>query len=542
MPKIRYDGDAATAVKAAEDLRKSNERMESGVDDITNSFGKADKASQRFLNSVLTPTEKYNKKLANTNELVKKGVISQEEGVAVAARLRDQLERTGAAGQRTFGGRGLDAVQKFGGRLLSAAGSATVLATEIGKVEQRAQAAADNINAAIQGFGELAQISDNPKDLAANRKLVEQTISRGIFAPNERNQATQFGFALNSSEFVDKNLVLDIGEAKFVRSDSLAEFAGSVSTFRESVGVGEAGSSRDVVNKAIAAASPTRATAPELLNAAAAIGPQLSALEFSDEAGFGVLSIITRQTGSAAESKTRAKAFLGTLDSKGIGKATLVGSVESIQEQIDGGTKVQDILGDNKEAIEGFRFLRNKLPELRKEIARIDRSQALEPLAGKLTLLDSDPTLRASKLKFKKEGELDVLITELTARRETLLDSTVADIQKRNLQRFGVTRATLKNSLLDASSGVADGLQLEKPFLRNILTKDLTQGSQLISDDTRQELREYLGITSDSSERTAEAATRLSEAAERMTAAIEGAPVDYPRPSRRQEQENNPDR
>lgn len=51
-----------------------------------------------------------------------------------------------------------------------------------------------------------------------------------------------------------------------------------------------------------------------------------------------------------------------------------------------------------------------------------------------------------------------------SANRENLLDAAVADAKANNLDRLNPVSAFFANARLDALSGIADGLQLERTF------------------------------------------------------------------------------
>ena len=506
MPKVVYTGDSTALVRAEEDFQKAQAGTEERFKRLAKEANATGRETKRFLKTAETSQDRYNRKLHDANRLVKAGKISQADATRVLARYRQKLEETGHSldDTRETGLRAFGKEVGIAGAIGVATAAGGVLVAKLREIEERAQSATDNFNASLAAAGKLSQISNTPGEFQGRQALVDKLTATGVVAPENRAQAGEIAFALSGATKTNTDLIIELGKQRVVAPSELANTASSVNTVIEAVGGKEAGSTRDVLNKAIATAQelPT-ATFTDVASAVAELGPQLDQLKFRDEAGFAAASVLGRQFKSIDKAKDRANAFLRKIDAKGLAKGSLLETVDSIQAKVDSGARIQDIIGEDETAIAGFRGLRNKRDLLASEITRIDRSQQLDPLAGKLKLIESDPRLNSARVKAITAGRLSVEEQKeerQTVEKENLLDSIRSDFNA-SFERRG---DNVGRFLTDLIHGISDAAGNEDRVIRD------SDGSSALSTETQEQINDYLRRSAEASERTAVAAEQTA--------------------------------
>lgn len=105
--KQRFDGDATGAVRAMRDLTKAVEQNEKAFEATAKGAKKAETAAGRIKDQI-DPQRRYNRKMAELADLVKRGELTLEQAAAQAQRYGRRLEQAGAAGKRAFGSQALN--------------------------------------------------------------------------------------------------------------------------------------------------------------------------------------------------------------------------------------------------------------------------------------------------------------------------------------------------------------------------------------------------------------------------------------------------
>lgn len=414
--------------------------------------------AKRIYEETRTPQEQYNARMARLNKLLHAGRIGHETARRAARNYSDQLRRAGKHGQAAFGSQAVQALSLFAAKLLAVAGGGAAVIQMFRKMrEMKEQAAAESRSSAMS-FGELSQlaIKETPEGLQADparaaqlRATARRIFAQGGAASQEQANAMTFSLASagmdNEADFFAKlyaqGLVREPGE--MVQSQAAMKAA-----FGE-----QAGSARDVFNKAIVASRITPAKAEEILQNTAATAKYAPAIGISDvEAMAAVAAVATPMKGAnqAGTAITRLFASLGKIGAGGVGtvegedgveveqkdagdlKAKIAGRIDfegkSLMEQlhqIEGlglnEAELQKLLG-RQQAVAGYRFL------LAREKEFGDVKRQIKSLRGDLAgdlmgLVDQDPSVRAALTAKKEEAAGKAAAEETIAIEENVIKS-----------------------------------------------------------------------------------------------------------------------
>ena len=464
MARVRYDADAKTAIKAAKDLAKAQEEIAKGANSSAAAFGKADKEGRKFLKSVETAQQRYNRRLQETAELQKRGIITQRQASNAATELRRRFDRLGDAGKKAFGSGAIASVGRFAASFVSLGAAVSAVTQALRENAEERERAISGSKQAVRGEASLAQLAVTQGGTLAERKAAQQRLlaeSRAAFASGAfgtRDESGDAIFGLNSAGLSEKDRKFAV---RVRRSGAISNIAGAATSFSaltKALGEKEVGSFDDFLDKALQASSLAPAQANEIPLAAARAGASAKALGISDEFLFASTALLSGVTGSASEGGTRVASFLKQVEKalpdnqelKGLKGLDLVKAIAALPEDQQG---FGGILGDRAEAVAGFRTLRDNLVVLEREVANITSAQSNNLASQAIQVAESDPNTRAAIFQRQKKNQLELsLLDEST---NNLLFEASLDARKRVRRQNAASGSALDRA------GVEAGLVIE---------------------------------------------------------------------------------
>ncbi|MEX2171339.1 MAG: hypothetical protein WD851_18610 [Pirellulales bacterium] len=344
-----------------------------------------ERTAQGIIQRNLSAEQKYQTQLAKVQEVFKQNKIDAATYEKEVQRIGEQYEKAekkadefGEAGKENLTGQAITQIKDYAhnfGAITTVIGSVTGALQELAAERQRF---AEDSKGAILGEGGLAQLANTEAEykalLAESRALSGRL---GISRDEGANITGQIQ-AAGVLEKKDREFFGDVRAAGLV--GDVGGLAKSAETLRASMGVGEVGSYREIVSKALAASAGAPGDVASVLEASARGGTSAMALKIRDEELLALTARTATATGSPEMGGTQAAALLAQLDKFGM---------------TDGLSVVKDKMGQG----------RKTLSEAEERLARADaelleeRDNNPERLkAAHRRMLDADHGL---KKKFK---------------------------------------------------------------------------------------------------------------------------------------------
>jgi len=281
------------------------------------------KAKQVF-EETRTPLERFYQRYKDLNELHRRGAIDQETHARAMKRAGDEYDRlekgaqkAGGAMKTAFGPELLGVVKNLAGSFLSVGSAIAGIKGHLDEIHQRSQDLATKQQVAERPTAMLAQLAETPEDMKRMVAQRDELFASGAAPTLEA--ASQYVFSIYSAgaekEF---DLFKDLGKTALVQDPDKIAKAGR--TLQAAMGVEEAGTYRQLVSKAIAAAGPSPTEADEILEAAAQSGTGAKALGLTDEELLAATGIVSEAAGGAALGGTKMASLMRSLQKIRAGK------------------------------------------------------------------------------------------------------------------------------------------------------------------------------------------------------------------------------
>jgi hypothetical protein len=402
---------------------------------------------------------------ANVAEAIQlwKAMEKGPEGMANA--LSDMGQKGKKAG-KDIGDSAFDLVGKW----TSVAAAVGLVTKALHDMEQNAQAAADRVFGALDSAGKLAQVASTPgeyqKLLAEGRSLVQ----RGVFAPDQQGAANELVFAMTSAGFTDRDrqFIAGLGESRLVAPGELTEFGKGLAKIRDIFGAKEAGSISDIGAKIIAGAKVTQASASEFSAATTRFGSGAVALGMSDEEALAGVATIEKGSGNIDVASTRYAALLAQIDKKKLWRGSQAASIDAIEAELRAGKDIRAVLGDNQEAIGGYRAFMADRAGYDRTLQELRTAPRRDVIGVQSKLLETDPQTRAALRRAEEEGAEASIYEQQDAERENLFDAYRAALRTRNRQKYGGIVGGFLNTVDAIGYGAIDVMQMEDEEFRSI--------------------------------------------------------------------------
>lgn len=350
-----------TMTADAQDLLQKQQKVAEGAAFISNEYRKltreaqsVESAAKRAFEQSRTPLERYNDKVRELDELLRKGKISHDTHARSIDQAKQKYEQATQAGSAW--GDVLEKLVGYGAGFFSVATAINAVTQSIRAATEEAERAAQVVQEGFATRGELVQLVEGRtqeemrEDL--NRLRAEAARFRTEGGVPSEALANQVIFALRSTGFMpDADLFRQIGRTGLVSSEKLPQLINSMDSLRDAMGQAEVGTVEQMLNKALIAGQVSQTDIQQNLTAAAMAGSGARALGISDEETLAAIAVLTDPLGSAEQAATRMRSLFKSLEKAGI-KGPLAASLESLK-----GANIPDVLGGDQEAIQAFRLL-----------------------------------------------------------------------------------------------------------------------------------------------------------------------------------------
>lgn len=432
MPRVKWDGDATTVVRAQEAMAKSAANYKETVKESVSQAKLLDAAAQRIAENI-SPQDKYNRKMAELKVLVDSGRLSLSQAEAAAKKYGDSLDRAGKTGDKAFGPSALQSVGQMALGVMGVSSALDLVVNAFRAVNQEQKQAAELAMRARMGIGQLSQLAASAPDAtgkitaasqaAAMKALVAETDSYlAMGAAEDRNAAANLTFDLNSSGLSEK----DRGFAAQLRARGvLQDVAGLGQAYDASVtalGAKEVGTFEQFASKAIAAGSVSPGTIQQLPLALTRAGADAKKLGLTDEFLLSAGAYLAKEAGSPEEGATKLGALLAGMNKSGVDLKGMTGA-QMIERLAKENTGYGGIFKDNREAVNAFGTVRDNLTAIWSLQQNVESAQSQGLARQSLELPNIDPATGAANVAAGEQGRYQREIVKHFAERESLSDA-----------------------------------------------------------------------------------------------------------------------
>jgi hypothetical protein len=432
MPTLRLDGDGTGAVKAFTDLDRAVGKVGDTLELTAKEAKKLELAAANVVKANEGPLEKYNRRMAELNQLVKTGKLSHDEAALAAQRYVKTLERAGDTHQRAFGAKALSEITSMATGLVSVTTAMSLLVDGFAQFQAAREKAAQGAIAGRRGLGSLSQLAAGTADPEGEfKKMVAEARGFvGMGAAENEDEAGNLLFQLSGAGLDAKDRAY---AARLKSAGTLQNVGGAAeaySALKTALGSKEVGGFQEFMSKALRAAGPAPGSFEQLPLAASMAGGSAAALGISDEFLLAATTILGKKTGSISEGGTQLSAMLAQVEksglpgTKGVGGMGIIDALSRLPESQQG---YGGPLGERKEAVEAFRTLKKNRAELLALQADVIAAEGSN-LAGRAAgLAATDPQLNAAIRRKQAEGARDVQAGGLLGEGENLKQAALAE-------------------------------------------------------------------------------------------------------------------
>ncbi len=396
---ISFTADERELLKAQAKVIKQQDQLIEKYKKVGKEGKKAGKDSTKAMEKyaatvkkmTATPIEKQKKEMIKLNAALKAGMITQTEYTR-------RVKQFNMAGSHAFGG--------MPGKIMAATGAFASVTAAAGKYlgiledfKTKSDELAGKQRTDAESVGLLVQLAGNdPKKLAMLEGEARKTFREG--GAKTYGGAAQQVFGLHSAGAGElRGLISELKQYNIV--DSPAELVSAAKSMRDNLGEKETGNMEALFSKAFGASANTNSTADRLMAAASKGAQSAKFLKMSDEDLFAA----TAQMGDAANNVDTggvqvakylaqlAKASVkGDYDFRG---KSLRESVKMIDKEIEGGTSIFDILGENEGAIKTYRAISTETDIYDRNRRDVVAAEKDNMVRGMAVTARSSPMLRA---------------------------------------------------------------------------------------------------------------------------------------------------
>lgn len=501
--KTTMTADAQELLQAQKQVAQGAANVGNEYREIVKESARLSSAATRAFNETRTPIEKYNAKLADLSTLLRKGKISQDTYNRSVDHASERYRAATEQGGKFTGV--MTAIAATAGGVLSVAAAANMLAEAFAAANEEATKAAESVKTGFSSRSELAQVLDN---MGAADEQIGAFMTRGGAGKN-RPLAAQSVFEMQSAGLAgDMETFLQVGRTGLVAAEAMPAVIGAIKSLQVAFGEQEAGKSKAILSKALAAGAVAKGSMQDVVTATSSAGADAASLGLSDEETMAAIAVLSVPLGSVDVGGRHAAALFRELKKGGF-KGNLNQALDMMQTRMAGGETVMQILGsENAEASKAANLLLTNRQPLAGLTAGVQAGNTGEALRAKLAMLEADPRARAQAIAAAGEGVVDVARTDLGTR-ETLRSSLVTQHgELTRLQGVDPFSRWIMNTMEDGwlinnltsttrSSGFT-GQLVDQKYIQDELTKAIAAGNNdLVNvlkniDETQKQLREMI--------------------------------------------------
>ena len=185
IPTLSLDGDARGAVRATSDVAAGVKKLGQEFQKTAQSADQIREQLEKALNE--QPIDTYIRKCQELAEKLGQGKINAYRYVEQTERLAKGLQETGEAREGAFGQHAAAEVAGFAAQVLGVGSALSFVIQGFEAVAEARKRAAENVNQAIPGFGELQNVGEQTPQAYAKRFAISQElVQKGIVKPEQQ--------------------------------------------------------------------------------------------------------------------------------------------------------------------------------------------------------------------------------------------------------------------------------------------------------------------------------------------------------------------
>ncbi|RQV98644.1 hypothetical protein EH220_03055 [bacterium] len=513
MPVLKYTTDTSQAVSEVRKLndvagRESQEAIKKTADESR----RLSTLQKQLLRESSTAQENYNKKLEALKGLYEKNLISADkyrEGVKKATVIYEAnklaANDAAAAGDKAFGSKAAQSLVSFATQLGAVLGPIALIRLAWDEVAQAKQKAFDVNREARFKSGQLRQLADTQAEYDELRKKQRELFASG--ATRTLGEAGQIVFDITSAGLMEDasfRLLKELGRTGTI--EDLSGFAQTITRLSSAFGAAEAGGTKAIISKAFAASEFSSANVPQLLSAAAKVGPVANLLKLTDEETMAAITALSK-TSTAEDAATALNSLLySTAEKPEFEGMSIAERVQKLRSMNLKAGEMKEYLG-RKEAVRAYSDLMQTSDIFRKTHAAVIQA-------------NKDTFAVDRKLAFKD------LITEAAAGVEAAEAQQIVDFEKpaalgkyvssiqQRIRTSELAESTGPMRMVNSLFGVLERT-IQEPVNKMVLGAE-SQAERLLKDsrvteDEKKILERLLKATEDGVKEQKETNRKLSE-------------------------------
>ncbi len=284
---VEMDSDEAKLWAGFQRIMRGEEGMEKGMGKVAGETRKAaaeqaalERAAKRVIDSVMTPQERYNAKIAELNRLYGASKLSVDQFRAATQRAGSQLDATGQAGEKAFGAAAVASVGRYVGGLASIATVLGIATRAMREMDAAREEAFERAKGERAGLAELAGLAKTPEEAQGYITEARKAYASGV--GGSEDEAAGLHYALVSAGlYEDRKLFEDLSRSGVIRDVKPA--VGATKTLQYLMGEKETGDATAVMSKLYQAADVTQYEVQDVARAVATPALYAAKLGMSDE-------------------------------------------------------------------------------------------------------------------------------------------------------------------------------------------------------------------------------------------------------------------
>lgn len=263
-----------------------------------------------------TPMERQAAKLAQINELYKKGAIDVGTYSRAYQQVHGTVSKTGDALSKT-GGMGQKAMDSIGGAAMGLLGTFTSITAAIGiatkamtDMQAKAAEAGQQQQASRMGLGQLAQVAGSEAEMQALMGRAEGVYLQG--GAGSMDEAARMVFAAKAMGAEDQlGLIGELKATGMVQDPT--QLIGAIDTITDQMGAADTGDLRTMIAKGLGAQKTSETSLEELMTATGAAGMQARGLGIKDEEVMAAVAVAANVSKSAEKGGKKVGQFFESL-------------------------------------------------------------------------------------------------------------------------------------------------------------------------------------------------------------------------------------
>lgn len=355
-------------------------------------------------------------------------------------KLDSSLKENKKSGNEAFGDGALSQLSNFAARWSGVASAVAAATAAMRSYREESERSAAGQRASGPALGQLAQLAENPADMARLTSAAKATLAEG--GARSLDQAAALQFALESAGAGSFRADFSRLQATGLIPNAQA-MAESASMLQKAFGQSKTGSFRELMGAAFGASKAGLGSVEQIQSAAAVAGSQAARIGLSPEETMAAIATISgtlgpEEAGTAFRQLSKSievEAVKGGYTKSG---QNLYGYLKDIQAAEKRGASIFDVLGGRIEAVTAYGLLTNEsgAAQYPSILADTLQGRATDAVGRKLGLATTAPENLAAMAATMSEGR-DTLGQSRLGMMQNLGDALAKDMAQRYRERYG---------------------------------------------------------------------------------------------------------